>query len=124
MVMTDNDNKLVEQFFQTHQLPLPDADAAFTQRVMSQLPKQRAYLLNRLWTVACSAAIVVAFVWMHGLTLLKTGIVNMLGDLLGCWACVQTNPSSPILLVACLVLMGAVGVYKLYSKVNAPYLQF
>ena len=53
--MTDNDNKLVEQFFQTHQLPLPDVDNAFTQRVMSQLPKQRTYLLNRLWTVA--------FVW-------------------------------------------------------------
>lgn len=122
--MTDNDNKLVEQFFQTHQLPLPDADAAFTQRVMSQLPKQRAYLLNWLWTVACSAAIVVVFVWMHGLTLLKTGIGNMLGDLLGFWACVHTNSSSPILLVVCLVLMGAAGVYKLYSKVNAPYLQF
>ena len=80
--MTDNDNKLVEQFFQTHQLPLPDVDNAFTQRVMYQLPKQRAYLLNRLWTVACVVAIVVAFVWMHGLTLLKTGIGNMLGDLL------------------------------------------
>ncbi len=122
--MTDNDNKLVEQFFQTHQLPLPDVDNAFTQRVMSQLPKQRTYLLNRLWTVACVIAIVVAFVWMHGLTLLKTGIGNMLGDLLGFWACVHTNPSSPILLVACLVLMGGAGVYKLFNKTNSLYLQF
>lgn len=122
--MTDNDNKLVEQFFQTHQLPLPDVDNAFTQRVMYQLPKQRAYLLNRLWTVACVVAIVVAFVWMHGLTLLKMGIGNMLGDLLGFWACVHTNPSSPILLVVCLVLMGGAGVYKLFNKTNSLYLQF
>lgn len=122
--MTDNDNKLVEQFFQTHQLPLPDVDNAFTQRVMYQLPKQRAYLLNRLWTVACVVAIVVAFVWMHGLTLLTTGIGNMLGDLLGFWACVHTNPFSPILLVVCLVLMGGAGVYKLFNKTNSLYLQF
>lgn len=122
--MTDNDNKLVEQFFQTHQLPLPDVDNAFTQRVMYQLPKQRTYLLNRLWTVACVVAIVVAFVWMHGLTLLKTGIGNMLGDLLGFWACVHTNSSSPILLVVCLVLMGGAGVYKLFNKTNSLYLQF
>lgn len=122
--MTDNDNKLVEQFFQTHQLPLPDVDNAFTQRVMYQLPKQRAYLLNRLWTVACVVAIVVAFVWMHGLTLLKTGIGNMLGDLLGFWACVHTNPSSSILLVVCLVLMGGAGVYKLFNRTNSLYLQF
>ena len=122
--MTDNDNNLVEQFFQTHQLPLPDVDNAFTQRVMYQLPKHRTYLLNRLWTVACVVAIVVAFVWMHGLTLLKTGIGNMLGDLLGFWACVHTNPSWPILLVLCLVLMGGAGVYKLFNKTNSLYLQF
>ena len=112
--MTDKDNILVERFFQTHPLPQP-ADEAFVQRVVRCLPQRRRRLADRLWGVCCTVAIVVVFVWADGLALLKAGVGNLLGDLVGCLACVRTAPSSPVLFVACLLLLGGFGMYRLIA---------
>lgn len=75
MDMTDNDNRLLEQFFQEAAVQQIE-DNGFTERVMERINEQtegatsrsrlRVSLLSHLWTFFCVALFVVAFMMMNG----------------------------------------------------------
>lgn len=75
MDMTENDNRLLEQFFQEAAVQQIE-DNGFTERVMERIQEQtegatsrsilRSSLLSHLWTLFCVVLFVVAFIIMQG----------------------------------------------------------
>jgi len=73
--MTENDNRLLEQFFQEAAVQQIE-DNGFTERVMERISEQtegatsrpilRSSLLSHLWTMFCVILFVVAFIIMQG----------------------------------------------------------
>ncbi len=78
--MTDNDDKLIKEFLAANRPEV--ADMGFSRRVMHRLP-DRAYRLNRIWSVLCMVAgVLFAVLWSvpdHVVCFLS----DVLGDIIG-----------------------------------------
>lgn len=81
MVMNENDNILIEQFFReaaSQQI----RDNGFSDRVMERIeelhPSSHYTLLSMGWTLFCIAVALLVFFWLHGWSELATDITIML----------------------------------------------
>ena len=88
----DNDDLLLEQFFQpARQMEL--ADDGFTRRVMHSLPERRLQL-SRLWTAFCLAVGLLLFTLVGGWHMLLAWLLRLLttmpttGQVLQLWVAV------------------------------------
>ena len=86
MDMTDNDNRLVERFFQEASRQ-EIADDGFTERVMRgvetvEADMSRSSLLCRLWTWSCILTGGVLFFFLNGWETLKASLLSMMETML------------------------------------------
>lgn len=111
--LTPADEQLVRAFFKNHS-PGVVADEGFSTRVMRELPDARRYRLNRIWTLTCSAAGVAMLCLLNGLSVLKSGILNLFGDIIGTATSISTaGHVSPLLVVCSLAVLATVGLVNL-----------
>jgi hypothetical protein len=76
MDMTENDDKLIQSFFEDNMKEV--ADDGFSERVMRHLPR-RAASLNRIWTIFCSVLGAVVFCLLDA----WKGFPVVVGDVFG-----------------------------------------
>lgn len=101
MVMTENDDKLLENFFAEKRQEV--ADNGFTRRVMRNLPC-RDNRLARLWTAGGFTLAAVLFVLLDGIQLVWDTLRETLTSTLeNCM--VQTDPKSLALAVVVLLFL-------------------
>lgn len=111
--LTPADEQLVRAFFENHS-PGVVADEGFSTRVMRELPDVRQYRLNRIWTLTCSVAGVAMLCLQNGLSVLKSGILNLFGDIIGTATSISTaSHVSPLLVVCSLAVLAMVGLVNL-----------
>lgn len=88
---TGDENQIVCNFFGQYS-DIKVADDGFTARVMHSLPdEQPMWRLNRLWTAACAVVGIAMFWWLDGLSVLKTVLINVFGNLVGLTANAVTS---------------------------------
>lgn len=114
MDMMENDDKIINRFFQDNLKEIPDS--GFTERVMRHLPARRGQLWSSLWTILCTlAGLILFFVW-DGLASLREIIVNTAGDLVGYLISITSVRFSPLLVVMVLLTFAAVAVFQFYQS--------
>ena len=101
MVMTENDDKLLENFFAEKRQEV--ADNGFTRRVMRSLPR-RSNRLARLWTAGGFTLAAVLFVLLDGIQLVWDTLRETLTSTLEN-GMVQTDPKSLALAVVVLLFL-------------------
>lgn len=120
MVMNENDNMLIEQFFReaaSQQI----RDNGFSDRVMERIeelhPSSHYTLLSMGWTLFCITIALLVFFWLHGWSEIATDITVMLTyvevflriapTVLDLSSFMDVQPSSPVVTVvlSLLVLM-------------------
>ena len=105
MDMTENNDKLLEDFFAEHRQEI--ADNGFTRRVMRRLP-DRSNRLAQIWTALCFTLAAVLFVALDGIELIGDTLRETFHSLLESGS--QADPQS-------LVIAGLVLLYFLYRKI-------
>ena len=80
---THDDEQLVDNFMRQF-ANAEIADDGFSGQVMRELPATRNIVrLNAIWTAVCATAGVVLFFLFDGLSLLKTLLLNLFGNIVG-----------------------------------------
>lgn len=108
--MTDNDDKLIEQFFERH--PMEIKDDGFSRRVMQRLPEKQLRE-SRVWTIICSAAGIAMFFLLDMADSLKAIAVAMSGDVAGALSSLSIQGVSPLTAGIALLTITLVTLYNL-----------
>ena len=125
--MTDNENILLERFFQ-EAAKQEIADNGFTERVMDSLPAHEvstAHRLSRLWTWFCITVGGVLFFVFNGWDMLKSSLYVLFSSVVTALEVfVTTAPTADVRLdpVVVLLVVAFVGVflpYQTYRRLSA-----
>lgn len=118
MDMNDNDNLLIQSFFDQHrQEPLPDN--GFSERVMQQIPQYRTprtVIRSRVWTVFCCCVAVILFVFFGGIDLLKADVMHLLYGLAVYLFRLAARPGVVALIYLGSLVLTAVGIYNFVTS--------
>lgn len=113
MVMMENDDELLKQFFAQHTVQRQDDD--FTRRVMRKLPR-RHVSLNRIWVTCCMLAGVAILVFGNALNQLRMVLTNIVGDISGLLASMELGATSPIMIYLAVLTLVSVGAYNVMTS--------
>ncbi|MFC2711225.1 DUF5056 domain-containing protein [Hoylesella oralis] len=111
--MMENDDKLLQQFFDTHRQDI--ADNGFSRHVIRNLPVH-VNRIGRIWTALCTVACIV-FIFVSGaLDWLLNRIISLYGDVAGMVLSARPGLFTPFLVYG--VVFGIVGffTYKVASS--------
>lgn len=110
--MMENDERLVECFFEQHKVEIEDN--GFSRRVMEQLPDgtRRA---NRIWTIVCAIAGISMFFLLDAFDSLLRVLGNVLGDFVGFFSSVHLSGFTPFTFYLALLTLTAVFLHNLIT---------
>ena len=110
--MMENDDKLLQQFFDTHRQDI--ADNGFSRHVMHNLPV-RVNRIGRIWTALCTVACIV-FIFVSGaLDWLLNRIISLYGDVAGIILSAHPNLLTPFLVYGVVFTIVVFFTYKVAS---------
>ncbi len=111
--MMENDDKLLQQFFDTHRQDI--ADNGFSRHVIRNLPV-RVNRIGRIWTALCTVACIVFILVSGALDWLLNRIISLYGDVAGMVLSARPGLFTPFLVYG--VVFGIVGffTYKVASS--------
>lgn len=104
---THDEEQLVDNFMRQF-ANTEIADNGFSGQVMRELPASPNIVrLNAIWTAVCATVGVVLFFLFDGLSLLKTLLLNLFGNIVGAVANTVTTDSyaTPLMVMAGLVIV-------------------
>ena len=110
--MMENDDKLLQQFFDTHRQNI--ADNGFSRHVIRNLPVC-VNRIGRIWTALCTIACIV-FIFVSGaLDWLFNRIISLYGDVAGMVLSARPNLLTPFLVYGVVFTIVVFFIYKVAS---------
>jgi hypothetical protein len=113
MDMTENDDKLIQSFFEDNMKEV--ADDGFSERVMRHLPR-RAASLNRIWTIFCSVLGAVVFCLLDAWKGFPVVVGDVFGAIVTFFANIHITTSNVLMLVIGVLTITAVVTYNVVTS--------
>lgn len=111
--MTNDNDKLIEQFFNEYRQELPDC--GFSRRVMRRLPRRSTpplFTLNNIWVAVCGVAGVLLLWFTDGLLHLRSVLMGVAGSICEIFASLHFDLNTLLVLYLTVLTLVIVTAYN------------
>jgi hypothetical protein len=111
--MTDNEDKLINSFFQENVKAI--SDDGFTDKVMRSLPDSKAWWANKVWTFICAVAAIALFIVKDGLNILSISLGGIFREIAQGFQLQHFNITW-VVLIGIVIIYGGVSLWTAFLK--------